>query len=247
MKQRGYWAGLSIITLSLVLAGVATPDSTRWTRTLTGLVLTAALSGGFLTRASVVRPAVPGCGAFEEPTIVGTANADELGGTSGDDVIVGLGGKDIIAGGSGRDVICGGKGADAIQGGRSGDVLFGDAGGDEIEGGLRFDTIHGGTEHDMMLGGRVGDAFAGGPGNDIFNGCAGNDVAQFFDSSAAVNANLAKGTANGEGSDTLTGIERLDGCKFDDILIGDDGPIFLIGEGGNNTFHWGWQRSPPGG
>jgi len=79
MKQRGFWVGLYMVTLSLVLAapiGVAAAGRTRWTRTLTGLVLTGALSGGFLPRALVSRAAVPGCGAFEEPTIVGTANAD---------------------------------------------------------------------------------------------------------------------------------------------------------------------------
>ena len=73
------------------------------------------------------------------------------------------------------------------------------------------------------LNGEAGDdTFVGGSGNDAFNGGAGVDTADYSLASAAVTANLATGTAsaNGQGSDTLSSIERLIGSNFADSLSG---------------------------
>lgn len=161
--------------------------------------------------ASAVTPRCLGTRA----TIVGTARADLIKGTARADVIAGLGGGDVIKGLGGGDSICGGNGSDKLIGGDRGDALVGEAGNDALSGG-------GGS-----------DFFFGGPGNDMFNGGAGiDDTADYFFAPSGVQADLAAGTATGEGTDTLTGIEDLEGSRFDDTLTGDPNwNFFFPGEG----------------
>jgi Ca2+-binding RTX toxin-like protein len=154
-------------------------------------------------------------------TIVGTARADVLKGTARADVIVGLGGGDTIKGLGGNDRICGGPGKDKLIGGAGGDVLSGDAG------------------NDALSGGGAGDALLGGGGNDTFNGGAGFDLASFFFASAGVQVNLSTGTATGEGTDKLTGIEDLEGSRYDDALTGNDGENFILPGAGNDAVDGG--------
>jgi Ca2+-binding RTX toxin-like protein len=150
-------------------------------------------------------------------TIVGTARADLIRGTARADVIAGLGGGDVIKGLGGGDSICGGNGSDKLIGGDRGDALAGEAGNDALSGG-------GGS-----------DFFFGGPGNDTFNGGAGiDDTATYFLAPSGVQADLAAGTATGEGTDTLKGIEDLEGSRFDDTLTGDPNWNFFFPGDGND-------------
>jgi Ca2+-binding RTX toxin-like protein len=126
-------------------------------------------------------------------TVEGTANDDQLTGTSGVDVIAGLGGNDTISGGEGNDIICGSAGNDALFGEFGNDVVSGDAGRDQVSGGLGADQI---------LGGK------------------GADYVNYFVSQAPVDVDLAAGTADGEGADTLEGIENIFGSIFGDDLVG---------------------------
>jgi hypothetical protein len=126
------------------------------------------------------------------PTLIGTEGPDELRGTNADDVIVGLGGEDVIVGFDGDDRLCGGNGVDIIAGAR---------GDDRVDGGADMDAI-GGEE-----------------GNDELRGGAGLDVVSF---QVRVRVDLARGTATGEGSDRLSGIEALHGSPFGDELLGDE-------------------------
>jgi len=156
-------------------------------------------------------------------TIVGTAKADVLKGTSGPDVIVGLAGNDVLKGLGGNDRICGGKGNDSLIGRGGDDLLAGEEGSDKVAGGAgAFDFL------------------VGGPGGDGLNGGAGiADMAGYFPAPGPVKANLAAGTATGDGSDTLTGVEDVDGSRFDDVITGNAASNFLFGEAGNDTLSGG--------
>ena len=184
------------------------------------LVVTTALALGAVT-SPVAHAAVPRCLGVKA-TIVGTARADVIKGTARADVIVGLGGSDTIKGLGGNDRICGGPGKDTLVGGAGYDVLFGDIG------------------NDVLGGGAGDDVLLGGSGNDAFNGGLGiGDLASFFFASAGVQVDLSAGTATGEGTDTLTGIEDLEGSRYDDTLTGDDGLNYILPGEGNDAVDGG--------
>jgi Ca2+-binding RTX toxin-like protein len=169
-----------------------------------------------------------------EATIVGTGGDDTIYGTPGflavRDVIVGLGGNDTIYGLSGSDIVCGGDGDDLIYGGAGADVLIGNGGNDTLYGEAGNDTLYGLNGDDHMFGGPDSDKFVGG---------AGNDTADFSLATSGVTANLASGTAWGEGShDAIVGIENLIGSAFNDQLIGNGNPNSIWGEAGDDEI-WG--------
>ncbi len=160
--------------------------------------------------ASAARPKCFG----KKATIVGTAKADILKGTRGADVIVGLGGNDTIKGLGGDDWICGGDGRDKISAGGGGDVVFGDAGNDALNGDAGYDWLLGGADNDRLDGG------------------ADWDWASYYFSPSGVDVDLSTRTATGEGNDTLTGIEDVEGSQLDDNLTGDEGEnYFFPGDG----------------
>jgi uncharacterized repeat protein (TIGR01451 family) len=130
--------------------------------------------------------------------------------------IVGTPGDDVLTGTSGNDVICGLAGNDTIQG---------LAGNDRLDGGLGNDTLDGGDGNDQLFG-RDGD--------DILHGSKGFDLARFDGSAQGVTVDLAAGTATGEGSDTLDGIEGVIGSAHGDTLRGDDHGNDLYGKQGDD-------------
>jgi Ca2+-binding RTX toxin-like protein len=144
----------------------------------------------------------------EVATITGSFAGDELTGTSGRDVIVGLGGNDLIDGVGGNDLLCGGRGNDA---------LFGNAGRDRVDGG----------------GG--GDQSSGGAGDDAVRGGPGFDYVNYYLSPTAVQVDLAGGTARGEGTDGLEGIESVFGSQHADTITGNDGSNYIQPFGGADT------------
>src|SRR4029077_5619060 len=75
----------------------------------------------------------------------------------------------------------------------------------------------------------------GGPGNDKLDGGSGIDTAKFNGVPAAVNVDLAKGTATGQGTDTLVNIENVIGSNFDDTIAGDANRNTIDGGLGNDT------------
>ena len=169
------------------------------------------------TLPEIATAAVPRClGA--KATIVGTARSDLIKGTARADVIVGLGGRDIIKGLGGGDRICGGNGSDRLIGGDRGDALVGEAG------------------NDFLSGGGGNDGFFGGAGSDTFNGGLGFDLASYFFAPSGVQADLTAGTATGgEGTDTLTGVEDLEGSRYDDTFVGNSGENFFYPGEGNDA------------
>ena len=174
-----------------------------------------------------------------DATIVGTEGDDVITGTEAADVIVGLGGNDTIDGAGEFDRICGDAGDDEItdqdgyvlSGGDGHDTLTADS--DASSQGALFQLI-GGEGNDTMRS-PVTAAFVRfipGPGDDIVEAEGANDILDLSSADAAVRVDLAQGRATGQGTDQLAGIERVDGSRFDDTLIGSEELDVLAGGGG---------------
>jgi len=125
--------------------------------------------------------------------------------------IVGTQGDDKIISTSGADVIVTLDGSDNVV----------DPGGD-----------------DRICLGPGNDVVDGGPGNDLIDGGDGSSDSVFYlFATGPLRADLQAGvgSAAGEGNDTLTGFENVDGTPFNDTLTGDGNINVLTGEGGNDT------------
>ena len=71
----------------------------------------------------------------------------------------------------------------------------------------------------VLIGGAGNDTFVGGAGNDTLTGGAGDDDEVDYSSAAGpVNVNLRSGSATGDGTDTLSGIENVVGTTGDDTF-----------------------------
>jgi Ca2+-binding RTX toxin-like protein len=197
-------------------------------------------------------------GGIGDDQLDGGAGNDVLSGGVGDDRLDGGGGTDTAdyrdaANGMTVDLAAGtasGEGEDTlvsierIKGSSHDDVLSGDAGGNRIEGNHGDDVIRGEGGNDSLLGGRGDDVIDGGSGNDVLLGGDGDDVldggtgtdrVRYDWSTAAVQVDLAAGTASGEGEDVLRNIEHVNGSRFDDVLVGDDGANALRGKEGDDV------------
>jgi hypothetical protein len=103
----------------------------------------------------------------------------------------------------------------------SGDALYGTPGDDRICG-------LGGNDLAFPLG-----------GNDVVDGGSGSDWVLLYGSYAPVTVNLSTGTASGEGSDTLTSIEKATGSYGGDHLTGTSGDNYFAPQGGVDTITGG--------
>ena len=196
--------------------------------------------------------------------LYGDLGDDELHGESGHDKLSGGGGNDRLRAGTGNDQAYSGDGSDTIWGGDHHDWLSSSA--DEA-------TIYGGAGDDVLDGGRFLEEFHGnagndflrpGPDNDIVGGGDGLDVVVFRSpvnapGDPAVVASLLTGTSTGEqaGTDTLDGIEAMDGTDAGDTLEGDNSPNVLharasgseedhlIGHGGDDLFAFSSESEWP--
>ncbi|MFH2002968.1 MAG: tandem-95 repeat protein, partial [Planctomycetota bacterium] len=120
------------------------------------------------------------------------------------------------------------------------DDLFTGSEGDDLADALDGnDDLFGHGGDDILSGGAGDDTLSGGAGDDILNGGTGTDTVDYTDSSAAVNVDLSAGTASGEGTDTLTGIECAIGSSHDDTFSFSSpvaGATYTVdGGGGENT------------
>lgn len=225
------------------------------------ILISVSIVGGVIAGAPTAM-AAPKC--FGEPaTIVGTPGKDTIKGTSGPDVIVGLGGADTVFGRSGKDHICGNGGADVLDGqgslgfvkggaandvvinrGGNGTVLRGNGGHDYLLGGSSRDKVVGGPGDDVtrgrggpdtVLGGKGFDVLLGEDGDDLIDGGAGPlDRVVFATLFSPVVVDLAAGTASGQGHDTISNVEDIEGSPEGDTLRGDAGPNFIFGLGGDD-------------
>ncbi|HSQ38227.1 MAG TPA: PKD domain-containing protein, partial [Acidimicrobiia bacterium] len=129
-----------------------------------------------------------------------------------------------------------------IVGTAGADALNGTAGDDVIAGLGGNDTINGLEGNDRICGGDGDDTLTGGLGNDLIDGGAGADTAAYDTAPSAVTVSLGTtpGTATGgHGSDSLTGIENVNGSAFNDTLIGDAAANILAGLGGDDNITGG--------
>ncbi|BAZ31323.1 hypothetical protein NIES4074_37950 [Cylindrospermum sp. NIES-4074] len=164
-------------------------------------------------------------------------------GGRGDDILIGGGrsnvfiegkeGDDIIMGGAADDALSGNEGSDLVDGGAGDDLVRGHRGRDQLYGGAGNDLLEGGQDDDLLNGGKGNDVLKGGQGDDQINGGDGIDTAEYtggFGDYQLMQITDGDGNANkaiwlitdrrtdkaggSDGSDTLTGIERL---RFSDI------------------------------
>ncbi|XP_051529257.1 uncharacterized protein LOC127426464 isoform X2 [Myxocyprinus asiaticus] len=137
----------------------------------------------------------------------------------------------LITGGNMADYILGNQGSEKIEGFGGNDVIIGEGGDDVLEGGEGEDEIRGGEGDDFIYGGGGADRIDGGPGVDtvFFSG----DVR----TGSGVTVDLVTGRGGGADAenDTFTGVERVIGTEFNDLLIGDNEDNQLIGKFGNDT------------
>ena len=147
--------------------------------------------------------------------------------------------------------------AEVKNGGAGHDILSGAGGNDSLIGNGGNDLMNGGVGNDTLNGGDGNDSLAGGEGNDSLLGGNGKDSVNFSLATKGISLNLTLGTAQGEGSDVLVGMEngiggsgndtltgdvqanRLDGGIGNDLLIGGDGNDTLIGGDGHDSLAGG--------
>lgn len=204
--------------------------------------------------------------------VLGSANNDSITGSDADETIEGGAGDDTLDGGGGNNTIsfansaagvtvtvtgnnATGDGNDFIQnfqniiGSAFGDDLAASLAPARIDGGAGGDSIFGAADNDTLLGNTGGDTLFGGLGDDEFDGGVGFDTADFsFQLANGVSVDLDTGLATGQGTDTLTGIERIVGTNLDDTVsgsgtneafLGGIGNDSLTGLGGNDTLTGG--------
>jgi Ca2+-binding RTX toxin-like protein len=181
--------------------------------------------------------------------VVGSPYGDTLVGDAGNDIFLGLDGNDLIQGGDGIDGMEGGSGDDTLDGeegandfaayfgsgsGVHVDLVAGTAIGDGVDTLLGIEGIDGSNFDDTLSGDGIDNFFVGNGGNDAVDGGKGFDLMLFPFAPGPVQADLAAGTATGEGADSLLGLEVLDGSPFADTLQGDAGDNSLLGEDGDD-------------
>ena len=184
--------------------------------------------------------------------LFGEEGNDDLGGGDGDDQLNGDAGKDNLNGGAGKDTLRGNDGMDYLDGGDGDDLLDGGADNDLLYGRGGDDVLTGGTGNNLLEGGEGDDIFLANSmsSSDTMVGGEGIDTVaydiQFSGGpTATINANLATGKVlkfqNGSlvATDTLSGIEVLNGGVNNDTLMGSKNADSLHGNAGNDTINGG--------
>jgi Ca2+-binding RTX toxin-like protein len=156
-------------------------------------------------------------------------------GSSHGDVIRGNGGANELAGGAGGDTVFGLGGDDVLFAGQPGRLFGGDTANNRLEGGGGNDMLVGGDGNDTLIGGNGDDRLLGNGGKDTIDGGDGVDTASFTFADQNVTVVLpGNGVAAGDGSDSLSSIENVEGSASDDLIVGSDDNNMLAGDRGND-------------
>jgi len=153
---------------------------------------------------------------------IGSPENDTLTGDSTDNVLDGGGGDDALDGAGGSDTASFASQATGVDA----NLATGASTGQGTDTLANFENLTGSGQDDFFTGDAGANAFDGGTG--------GTDTVRFNAVSQGVTASLLTGTATGQGSDSLTGIENLTGSDQDDTLTGDGGPNGLSGLDGSD-------------
>jgi Ca2+-binding RTX toxin-like protein len=179
----------------------------------------------------------------------GTGFVDTFYGGAFDDSFRGLGGADVFNGGAGFDEadyrsdanfggtagITANLGAGTIIDGfgatdtvNSIEQVVGTQFVDTITGDANQNTLRGDAGADFLYGGGGNDALRGGAGNDLIDGGAGYDKADFRDGTQGIVLTMTGGGAGTAvdaygNTDTLVGIESVEGSSFADSMVGSSG------------------------
>ncbi len=201
--------------------------------------------------------------------ILGSDFADYLVGDDQDYFIEGNNGADTLEGGAGKDIlayntaksgvdvnlttgtVAGGdaegdviSGFEWIIGSKYSDYLIGDLGDNRLNGGDGNDKLNGVGGNDTLNGGDGNDTLDGGAGIDFLDGGDGIDFLLYGSADSGVMVDLSTGLGAGgdaEG-DVLSGFEKINGSKYSDYLIADEGNNRLNGEAGNDTLDGGFGK-----
>lgn len=193
-------------------------------------------------------------GSNFDDSLTGNALVNKLSGGGGRDQLMGLAGSDILDGGSHAELIemprFIGDAVDYLDSGAASvmvDLLLGRAedglgGTDTLIG---VEDVIGTSGNDSLLGDNGRNGFRGFGGDDLIDGRSNpvfrGDFVSYFLDPAAVTVDLLAGSARDGfgGTDTLRGIENVNGSEFSDTLRGDAGPNILQGLGGNDIVSGG--------
>ncbi len=187
-------------------------------------------------------------GSHLDDTLRGDGGRNDLRGMAGNDILDGAGGDDdraeyssdpaaVLAdlalgtatdGFGGTDTLIG---IERLRGSEFNDTLRGDGNDNEFEGSAGDDLIEGRGGNDYI---------EGGAGNDTLDGGAGDRDEVTYrhdDGPNGANVDLAAGIATDTfgNTDTLIGIERVRGSRFDDVISGNDQFNRLRGEEGDDS------------
>lgn len=146
------------------------------------------------------------------------ASLDYSGSESGVTVDLGAG----VATGEGTDSISGRL--PRVYGSPQDDILIGDDEANSLSGREGDDELHGAGGDDLIRGDLGHDALDGGPGDD---------TAHFGFAGEPRNVDLEKGSATGEGDDSIEAVENVYSGVVgrNDVVIGDDGPNVINWQG----------------
>ena len=176
--------------------------------------------------------------------LIGDSSPESLRGADGNDTLRGGGGADSIYGGDGEDAASyeGSSAAVAVSL-ADGTGTAGDAMGDTLE---SIENLIGSDRDDTLRGDSRANAIEGGEGADMIDGGDGEDTASYAGSRTGVNVDLGANTMSGGdaedamgNTDTLIGIENLEGSSNPDTLTGDDRDNVLLGRMGNDSLSGG--------
>lgn len=127
-----------------------------------------------------------------------------------------------------------------IDGTNFGDSLGGAGGNDVLNGFGGADYLNGGSGNDTLDGGDGDDTLVGGTGDDILIGGTGWDTADYTGTTVGLNADLSTGiVTSGFDTDTLSGIEQINGTAASDVIRGDAGANIIRGGGGADRIYGG--------
>jgi Ca2+-binding RTX toxin-like protein len=174
---------------------------------------------------------------------------------SDDDQLYGEGGDDFIIGDRGNSYIDGGIGSDTVsylgtdygvyvnladQVGKHGYYYYSSSTWAHTDTLLNIENIVGSSWNDHIIGDNGSNKISGGAGNDALDGAGGIDTVDFLTNGYhGVVVNLSTNSAIGQGADTITNFENVNGSNYNDNITGNWTNNVIYGNSGNDVINGG--------